>query len=154
MSNFVIHAGVPDDLEKILALEKSVAEAPHWTEPIYAEIIIKGENNSYARRCLFVAHREDTLIGFAVGKSVAETAELESVVVAAFARRCGAGKKLCEAIVNWSRNQQAASVELEVRAANKPALALYRMLGFIEVGRRPRYYSHPVDDAILMRLDL
>lgn len=153
MSNFVIRAGVIDDLDKVLALEKSVAEAPHWTEPVYAEII-KGESDSHIRRCLFVAHKEDTLIGFAVGKMVAGTAELESVVVAALARRWGAGKKLCEAIVNWSRNQQAASVELEVRAANKPALVLYRMLGFTEIGRRPRYYDHPVDDAILMRLDL
>jgi ribosomal-protein-alanine N-acetyltransferase len=33
-------------------------------------------------------------------------------------------------------------------------MGLYRGLGFIPVGHRPRYYSDPVDDAVLMRLDL
>ena len=45
-------------------------------------------------------------------------------------------------------------VILEVRASNLPALALYRQLGFVETGRRPRYYQAPEEDAILMRLGL
>jgi ribosomal-protein-alanine N-acetyltransferase len=41
---------------------------------------------------------------------------------------------------------------LEVRASNAAALGLYRLLGFAETGRRPRYYHDPVEDAVLMRL--
>ena len=39
---------------------------------------------------------------------------------------------------------------LEVRAGNAPAIALYRAFGFETVGRRPRYYQDPEEDACLM----
>ncbi len=39
---------------------------------------------------------------------------------------------------------------LEVRISNAPALGLYRSLGFVEVGRRPKFYRKPTEDAILM----
>jgi ribosomal-protein-alanine N-acetyltransferase len=45
-------------------------------------------------------------------------------------------------------------LELEVRAGRAGAIALYTGLGFVIVGRRRRYYREPVDDALLMRLDL
>lgn len=153
MKNFIIRDGVTNDLSEVLALEKSIAEAPHWTEAAYAAVI-DSRDDPYLRRCLFVAVQELAVIGFAVGKLTADVAELESLAVAAAARRGGVGKALCDAVIQWSRRQNAAAIELEVRAASGPATALYRRLGFSAIGRRPRYYSHPVDDAVLMRLDL
>lgn len=153
MKNFAFRAGAARDIPEILALERSIAEAPHWTEADYAAAIDSIED-PYLRRCLFVAEQGSVVIGFAIGKLTADIAELESVAVAITARRCGVGKALCEAVIQWSRSQNAASIELEVRTAGKPATALYRRLGFTTIGRRPGYYSHPVDDALLMRLDL
>jgi ribosomal-protein-alanine N-acetyltransferase len=43
---------------------------------------------------------------------------------------------------------------LEVRAGSLGAIALYRQLGFSEVGRRPAYYRNPEDDAVLMQASL
>jgi ribosomal-protein-alanine N-acetyltransferase len=43
---------------------------------------------------------------------------------------------------------------LEVRESNIEARGLYANAGFAEVGRRANYYSNPVADAILYRLDL
>ena len=43
------------------------------------------------------------------------------------------------------------SLTLEVRASNAPAQALYEKLGFREVGRRPRYYQNPKEDALILR---
>jgi ribosomal-protein-alanine N-acetyltransferase len=45
-------------------------------------------------------------------------------------------------------------VLLELRASNRPALGLYRTLGFVDAGRRSRYYQEPVEDAVLLRLGL
>lgn len=153
MTGFTVRAGAARDIPKVLALEKSIAEAPHWAEAAYAAAIDSRED-PYLRRCLFVAVQEPAVIGFAVGNLTADVAELESVAVALTARRGGVGKALCEAVIQWSRSQNAASIELEVRAAGEPATALYDSLGFRPIGRRPGYYSHPVDDALLMRLDL
>ena len=41
---------------------------------------------------------------------------------------------------------------LEVRESNREAQSIYRQRGFIVVGRRPRYYSLPTEDALVMRL--
>jgi ribosomal-protein-alanine N-acetyltransferase len=42
---------------------------------------------------------------------------------------------------------------LEVSANNEAARALYARAGFVEVGRRPRYYASGAD-ALVLRLDL
>ncbi|MDG2991572.1 GNAT family N-acetyltransferase [Candidatus Synechococcus calcipolaris G9] len=39
---------------------------------------------------------------------------------------------------------------LEVRASNQGALHLYQGFGFTSVGTRPRYYDHPVEDAVIL----
>ncbi len=40
---------------------------------------------------------------------------------------------------------------LEVRVSNTAAQRLYERYDFEEVGRRPGYYTSPVEDAIVMR---
>ena len=45
-------------------------------------------------------------------------------------------------------------VFLEVRADNPVAQALYASEGFLEVGRRPRYYQPDDVDAVVMKLDV
>jgi ribosomal-protein-alanine N-acetyltransferase len=61
---------------------------------------------------------------------------------------------LCAAVITWSRGQGAVAVELEVRVGSGGAIALYVGLGFVVVGRRGGYYRGPVEDAVLMRLEL
>ena len=56
--------------------------------------------------------------------------------------------------MTWCRGQGAAALELEVRAGSEGAIALYAGLGFVGRGRRGGYYLEPVEDAVLMRLDL
>jgi ribosomal-protein-alanine N-acetyltransferase len=139
------------DLADVIALERGAVEAPHWSDAEYAEIVRGGG----VRRCLFVAEVEGKLVGFAVGKVVdAGLAELESVVVRVDARRCGVGRALCEAVAGWCRGEGAAVLELEVRAGSAGAIALYVGLGFVEAGKRRAYYESPVEDALLMRLEL
>jgi ribosomal-protein-alanine N-acetyltransferase len=48
-------------------------------------------------------------------------------------------------------HQTKSSVFLEVRESNAPARALYENAGFKQTGRRPSYYTSPLEDAILYR---
>jgi ribosomal-protein-alanine N-acetyltransferase len=146
-----VRAGGVGDLEGVIALERGVAEAPHWGIAEYAAIVA-GEGA--VRRCLMVAEGDGVLVGFAVGKLVAGVGEIESVAVDVASRRTGVARALCGAVVEWLRERGAEAVELEVRAASAGAVTLYVGLGFVTVGRRRRYYSDPVDDALLMRLEL
>lgn len=145
---------VAGDIAAVLALEKGIAEAPHWSESDYA-VILSGEG---LRRCLLIAELGGEIAGFAVSKLIhaeSETlAELESVVVRSTMRRRGIGQALCHAVGEWCRAQGATELELEVRAGNAGAVGLYRRLGFEPTGLRRAYYREPVEDALLMRLKL
>ena len=147
-----LRPAIASDLEAILTLERATDLAPHWPPSVYAAIL----ESAIPQRCLFVAEKDNSLAGFAVGllhpAASERIAELESVVVSASARRAGIGRALCRAVFDWSRSQGATELILEVRASSSAAIALYAGLGFTLAARRPRYYRDPNDDALLMRL--
>lgn len=149
-----VRAAFAEDIAAVAALEREIAEAPHWSVPDYAAILSSGG----LQRCMFVAEFDGELAGFVVGKVVEAgseaLAELESVAVHVEMRRKGVGAALCEAVVDWCRAQSAAVLDLEVRSASVGAIALYERLGFERMGLRRAYYRDPADDAVLMRLKL
>jgi ribosomal-protein-alanine N-acetyltransferase len=61
-----------------------------------------------------------------------------------------------DAVLRELHSQRAEALFLEVDEANAPAIALYRRLGFFEVGKRPRYYEtgEGRSGALVMRRDL
>ncbi|MGB9029422.1 MAG: GNAT family N-acetyltransferase, partial [Acidobacteriaceae bacterium] len=58
------------------------------------------------------------------------------------------------AILVWSAAHNARHLALEVRAGNAPAIALYQRCGFRPEGRRPRYYTDPEEDALLLGMPI
>lgn len=52
-------------------------------------------------------------------------------------QRRGVGRLLMNELLAWARsNPHVEKVELQVRSSNEPAIALYRLLGFVEEGRK------------------
>jgi ribosomal protein S18 acetylase RimI-like enzyme len=76
-------------------------------------------------------------------------------ILAAHHRR-GLGDALMKATIDWARAAGLAWMDLGVFGGNEPALALYRKLGFVEVGRVPdRFVVDGVSlTDIVMTLDL
>lgn len=146
-----IRAATVEDIETVLQVERFAAEAPHWGEGEYRAAL---EDAGAVRRCLIVAEVEGRLVGFAVGKVAAGVGELESVAVAGKERRRGVGRALCVAVMDWCRGRGAGRMELEVRAGSVGAIRLYEGLGFVGVGTRRGYYREPVEDALLMAMEL
>src|SRR5216683_2550774 len=132
VEGFRVRVAEAADVVGVVALERGIAEAPHWAEAEYAAMVDADKADSAVRRCFFVGEAEGRLLGFAVGKVIGSNGEgvgeLESVGVRA--------------------------LELEVRAGSAGAIALYSGVGFVVAGRRAGYYREPVEDAVLMRLDL
>jgi len=158
VGGFHVRVAAAADVVGVMALERGIAEAPHWAEGEYAAMVDADKADSAVRRCFFVAEAEGRLLGFAVGKVIGSNGEgvgeLESVAVRASARRGGVGRALCAAVADWCRGQGVRALELEVRAGSAGAIALYSGVGFVVAGRRAGYYREPVEDAVLMRLDL
>jgi ribosomal-protein-alanine N-acetyltransferase len=66
-------------------------------------------------------------------------------------RKRGIARELLRAALQHGRARGARVAYLEVRASNQAAQALYRQARFEAVAVRARYYTHPLEDAIVMR---
>lgn len=91
--------------------------------------------------------------GMLLGRLAADEAEVLTLGVAPEARRDGVATGLLRAARQESRARGAAALFLEVAIGNAAALALYRGEGFVEVGRRRRYYAD-ASDALVLRMNL
>jgi ribosomal-protein-alanine N-acetyltransferase len=88
---------------------------------------------------LFLAPREPC--GFVLSRVVLDEAEILTVAVVPEARGRGYARPLLAGHLDALVRSGAHLVHLEVEDGNTPALALYRRLGFQEVGRREGYYG-------------
>lgn len=97
-----------------------------------------------------------SVAGFALLRRVADEAEVLTLGVAAARRGRGHGRLIMEEAMRRLYAEGIATVFLEVSESNPAALALYRRLGFAEVGRRKGYYADggPGAAALVMRLQL
>ncbi len=98
-----------------------------------------------------VAMDGEQLAGYIGSQSCPPEADVMNVAVSPECRRQGIAQSLIEALVTGLKAKDITSLSLEVRASNGPAIALYKKLGFTQVGRRPNYYRNPKEDALILR---
>lgn len=104
-------------------------------------------------RC-WVAREADHSLAFLVAWHVADELHVLSVATLPAARRRGIATSLMRASIEYARARHVRIVLLEVRRSNRPALRLYRGMGFTAMGVRPGYYGDNGEDAIEMVLSL
>lgn len=102
----------------------------------------------------WIAESEGAVAGFLVARRVADDVEVLNFAVRPVLRRQGIGAALLREVFNWSKSFRAEKIFLEVRASNLVAIGFYEKLGFRATGRRLRYYSSPIDDALLLTASL
>jgi ribosomal-protein-alanine N-acetyltransferase len=142
----------PEDLDRVMEIAQSLKDAPRWPRTAFLSAL---DPESVPRRIALVTVGEQlTVTGFLVASLMPPQAELETIAVDAQFQRRGLARRLFEELAAEVGKAGVREVILEVRASNLPALGLYRRLGFVETGRRPRYYQAPAEDAVLMRLGL
>lgn len=136
-----------DDIAAVAALEATAFSTP-WTVSQYRAVLLQGGC------ALFGALEGDTLAGYiavAVQPAVGEM-EVYNIAVAEEFRRHGIGKRLLRLSLEAAWKLGAERAVLEVRVSNTPAIALYRSLGFKEVGGRSGYYHDTGEDALVFAL--
>jgi [ribosomal protein S18]-alanine N-acetyltransferase len=118
-------------------------------------------NNPFAR--FLTAHmrnagqpleKSQDLIGYACFWIVFEELRMMNLAVAPHVRNRGVGRWLLQQALTMGREQGARRALLEVRVSNHPAVALYEHAGFSRSGVRTKYYTNPIEDAVLMELEL
>ena len=131
----------------VAAIEKECFGRDAWSERSVA-----GELTN-ALALWLVAVEGETVAGYVGSQTVCNETDMMNVAVTADFRRRGIGEQLVTALVDELKTMDSRCLTLEVRASNTSAQAMYEKLGFVEIGRRPRYYQNPKEDALILRKD-
>lgn len=140
-------------LDQILEIEQEAFSAP-WTRVMFGAEIV---GNPFSR--LFVATpiddqgQEEGIVGYLCYWIVFEELRLLNLAVKPSWRRQGVARRFVQFALHDAGSQDVERGLLEVRASNVAAQSLYDGFGFREYGSRVDYYSNPVEDAMLMRLE-
>ena len=143
----------PEERERLLAdiagLDEKVFGSSRWGAEAFAENV----TNDYDD--LLAACEKDSgrLLGYGLIRSF-DSAEVIMIAADEVYRRQGIGRRILEGLRRKAEEKGAGEIFLEVRAGNTAARGLYRGAGFTEAGLRRGYYHDPVEDAVIMRLDL
>jgi ribosomal-protein-alanine N-acetyltransferase len=160
------------DVERVQKIAESLPRAPRW--PVSAYLAAVNPENTPRRIALVAELAAESasasapepysvsapfqgcgpVTAFLVANVVPPEAELETVAVAFDAQRRGIGGLLLRTLIQMLRTNLVNTLVLEVRASNTTARNFYQENGLQEIGRRPRYYANPEEDAISMRLNL
>ncbi|MBQ7768435.1 MAG: ribosomal protein S18-alanine N-acetyltransferase [Oscillospiraceae bacterium] len=136
-----------EDVSAIAELEKVCFSDP-WSENSIASEV---ENPlSY----WLVAEVDGVVAGYVGSQTVLDAADMMNLAVSPDYRRQGIGQALVNALVEHLRQNKVIALLLEVRVSNAPAITLYERMGFEQVGRRPKYYHNPREDALILRKEL
>lgn len=136
------------DLEGVLEVESESFTSP-WTRDMYAWEL---QNRSVCH-ILVVRTPECRVAGFCAFWLVFDEIHINNVAMRPSFRGRGLGTSLMHHVLAEGRRLGARRATLEVRASNDGARRLYERLGFYVAGTRRQYYSHPVEDALILWRD-
>jgi ribosomal-protein-alanine N-acetyltransferase len=144
------------DLLEVVEIEESSGLSRWGWAAYYSEL--QGSNR-HLMLVARVANREHkrgfpNLAGYIVARIGAEELHINNVAVRENYRRRGIGHALLNCILAEAKSSGVARAFLELRAGNSAALALYEECGFRVTSRRSKYYSEPVEDALVMIFQL
>lgn len=135
------------DVDAILAIQSASPETAQWTLWDYNRVA-QGEMAGW------VAEHQGQVIGFLVARHVVNDLEILNLAVAPDWRRQKVGTALLGHAIDWGKTLCAGHALLEVRESNDAALHFYRRHDFRASGRRTRYYTAPIEDALVLTLPI
>ena len=133
-----------EHVAQVAALEKLCFRDP-WSENSVASEL----NNPLS--LWLVALDGETVAGYVGSQTVMDESDMMNLAVHPDYRCQGIGSRLVDELIKELKKKGSQRLTLEVRVSNEPAKRLYDELGFSEIAVRKRYYSHPKEDALILR---
>jgi ribosomal-protein-alanine N-acetyltransferase len=135
-------------LDEVVRIERESFTDP-WSEQAFLGMI----DSPLAHFIVGVAE-DERVLGYAAATSAWEDGEILNVAVDPPARGRGVGGLLLDSAIAALKDQLVRNVFLEVRESNAAAIALYSSRGFARLSTRANYYRRPVENALVMRLEV
>lgn len=134
---------LPQHLAGVAALEKEVFATP-WSEK---SLELLCSESAFG----FATFEGDIVTAYGGMLTVLDEGQITNIATHPNYRRQGLAAKVLSALLDEARARGIVSVTLEARVSNAAAIALYQKLGFSVMGKRPRFYTHPTEDALIMQ---
>lgn len=134
-----------EDILALSQLEEECFATDRWSYRTFAGCF---ENPNYFG---LVAEENGAVVGYGGITVVADSCDLENILVAEAYRRCGTGTQMIEKLLTEARSRGAKKVFLEVRVSNAAAMGMYLKCGFVGVYARSRYYSDGEDCLVMCK---
>ena len=141
--NIAICPMTESDLAEVVAIEADSFPHP-WSTTHFLD-----ELESSFSFPLVAIDETGAVLGYICPITILDEGHILNVAVRKESRGRRVGKLLVEKALGECRDRGAAFVSLEVRPSNGAAIPLYNSLGFVETGRRKKYYENG-EDALLM----
>jgi len=132
------------DLDGVFAIESLSFTTPWTYESFFNEVNI----NHLAYYA--VAILEDRVVAYGGLWAVIDEAHITNVAVHPEFRGKGYSKRLMQHLMDYARSRDLERMTLEVRVNNTVAIALYKKMGFLVAGVRPKYYQDTGEDAMIL----
>ncbi len=131
-----------EHLPLVAELEKETFSAP-WTEKSL-EFFLDELNF-----CMLLLEGEE-LASYCTVSTVLDEAQIINVATASSFKRMGMAVSVLNAVFDECKKRGIVSISLEVRESNEGAIALYKKLGFEQLGLRKNFYTDPTENALVM----
>jgi ribosomal-protein-alanine N-acetyltransferase len=135
----------PDEIDAILAIEEASFTNP-WTRDMYvAELKNTGVSFFYLAR-----DKGRQIVGFCSFWRVLDELHINNLAVVPEWRRQGVATALLRRVMDEAARFGIRRTMLEVRQSNTAARQLYERFGFVVAGTRSKYYTNPIEDALVL----
>lgn len=139
-----------EDISEVAAMEEVYSGNP-WNETALFTYFMRDDTLLLVMEDRNPQTGEPLIVGFMGLIMMPPEAEVMEITVLPEFRNRGIGRTLMTEIFARAREERGVNkVYLEVRETNAPARHLYEKMGFVETGVRKRYYTDPVEDAVMM----
>lgn len=140
-----------EDIDGVMEVDRDCFSIPWSRESFLMEL--ESSLSTYVVAVSDVG-MSDEVIGYGGFYLVLDQVEITNIAVMSKVRGKGIGKSILEALIKLAVVGGGKVVNLDVRASNEAAKALYYSYGFKLVGMRRGYYQKPDEDALLLTLSL
>lgn len=137
-----------NDIDYIFKLEDKNFSSEKYSIGAISDFVNNTSNLDVVRVLL----KDDKMIAYIIYRINNGESELFKICVDEFYRRKGYGAILMDDFINYARQNNVDTINLEVRGDNTTAISFYKQYGFIEISLRKDYYNDPKSDAVIMQL--
>lgn len=140
---------VPGDISQVHDIGRQCFTTPWQLSSFEYELVNRDA-------ILKVAVLDVEIVGYICVRSMLDVTHVMDLAVMPRLKRMGIGSLLLRNALQELRRVRpdVNLITLEVRESNIAAVKLYEKYGFREIGRRRGYYRKPLEDALIMELDM